>query len=69
MPIGTGDVDYPGLFRTFARDRTDIVIGVGTHFQPPGGTQADAMRINYRNTLRLTEQAVQAALRGPLSTM
>ena len=62
--VGTGDVDYAGLFRTFARDHTDIVIGVGTHFQPPGGTQVDAMRINYRNTLRLTEQAVQAALRG-----
>ena len=67
--VGTGDVDYAGLFRTFARDHTDIVIGVATHFQPPGGTQVDAMRINYRNTLRLTEQAVQASLRGPLSTM
>ena len=34
-PIGTGDVDYAALFRTFAREQTDIVIAVATHFQLP----------------------------------
>ena len=58
--VGTGDPDYAALFRTFARDRTDIVIAVATHFTPPGGTQVDAMRINYQNTLELAEQALKS---------
>ena len=59
-PIGTGDPDYAALFRTFAQDHTDIVIAVATHYIPPNGTRADAMRTNYANTLRLAHQALAA---------
>ena len=59
-PVGSGDVDYAALFRTFARDHTDIVITVATHFQLPGDTRPNTMRLNYANTLELTEQAVAA---------
>ena len=55
-------MDYAALFRTFAHDRTDIVIAVATHYQPPGGTRADAMRRSYANTLRLVEQAQAAVI-------
>lgn len=68
VPVGTGDVDYAALFRSFARDHTDIVIAVATHFRPPGGTLADAMRLNYANTLRLAEQALGAAPVGAAAT-
>ena len=61
VPVGDGDVDYAALFRTFAHDHTDIVIAVATHYQPPDGTRADAMRQSYTNMLRLVEQA-QAAV-------
>ena len=61
-PIGSGDVDYAELFRTFARDRTDIVIAVATHYQLPGDTKANAMRLNYANTLDLTKQALAAVV-------
>ena len=57
VPIGTGDVDYAALFRTFAQDHTDIVIAVATHFQLPGDTRPNTMRLNYANTIKLAEQA------------
>ena len=59
-PVGSGDVDYAALFRTFARDHTDIVIAVASHFQLPDDTRPNAMRLNYANTLKLTEQALAA---------
>lgn len=58
-PIGTGDPDYAALFKTFARDHTDIVIAVATHYIPAGGTRVDAMRTNYANTLRLVDEALE----------
>lgn len=61
MPIGTGDVNYAALFRTLARDHTDIVVSVATHYQLPGGTKIDTMHCNYANPLQLVEQA-QAAI-------
>ena len=57
VPVGTGDLDYALLFITFARDHTGIVIAVATHYQLPGETKADAMRLNYANTLKLVERA------------
>ena len=59
-PIGSGDIGYAALFRTFARDHTDIVIAVACHFQLPGDTRPNTMRHNYANTLKLTEQALAA---------
>lgn len=60
VPIGDGDVNYSELFRSFARDQTDVVLAVATHFQIPGDTLANTMRLNYSNTLRLTEQAIES---------
>ena len=48
------------LFRTLARDRTDVVIAAASHYKPPGGTPADGLRINYQKALVLAEQAVAA---------
>ncbi len=59
-PIESGDLDYAALFRTFARDQTDIVIAVSTHFLLPGDTKLNTLRVNYANTLKLTEQALAA---------
>ena len=58
--LGTGDPDYAALFRSFARDQTDVVIAAASHYEPPGGTPADGLRINYRKALVLAEQAVAA---------
>ena len=60
VPIGSGDTDYATLFRTFARDHTDIVIAVATHYKLPGDTKANSMRLNYANRLELTEQSLAA---------
>ena len=59
--LGTGDPDYAALFRSFARDQTDVVIAAAAHYEPPGGTRADGVRINYRKALELAELAVAAA--------
>ena len=55
--LGTGDPDYAALFRTFARDRHDVLIAVAAHYAPPGGTPADGVRINHRKALELAEAA------------
>ncbi len=59
--LGTGDPDYAALFRSFARDRTDVVIAAASHYEPPGGKPADGLRINYQKALVLAEQAVASA--------
>lgn len=53
--LGTGDPDYGALFRSFARDRLDVVIAVASHYEPPGGTPADGVRLNHRKALELME--------------
>ncbi len=58
--LGTGDPDYPALFRSFARDRPDVVIAAASHYAPPGGTPADGVRINYGKALAMAQQAVAA---------
>jgi sugar phosphate isomerase/epimerase len=57
-PLGTGDVDYPTIFRQLRRHRCDVVLSVSTHFVPPGGSRIEAMRINYANLERLIRQAL-----------
>ena len=46
--LGTGDPDYTALFRSFARDRTDVVIAAASHYEPPGryacGWSADQLQ-------------------------
>ena len=48
-PIGEGDVDYPTVLRNLRDHRCDAVFAVATHFLPPSGSGADAMRINFAN--------------------
>ncbi len=55
--LGTGDPDYAALFRAFVRDRLDVVIAVASHYEPPGGTPADGVRLNHRTALELAESA------------
>ena len=55
--LGTGDPDYAALFRTFARDRHDVLIAVAAHYAPPGGTPADGVGINHRKALELAKAA------------
>ncbi len=55
-PLGTGDVDYPGVLRNLRAHRSDAVLSLATHFTPTGGTKEDAMRTNYANLQRLIRQ-------------
>ena len=55
-PIGEGDVDYPAILRNVRQHQCDAVLSVATHFKPPGGSGADAMRINYGNLRKIIRQ-------------
>ena len=55
-PLGEGDVDYPTVLRNLRDHRCDAVFAVATHFQPPSGSGADAMRINFAKIRPLIEQ-------------
>ncbi|MGH2355637.1 MAG: TIM barrel protein [Chloroflexota bacterium] len=60
VPTGTGDVPYAALFEQFARDRTDAVIAVATHYRVPDAPPETAMRTNIQNTRRLMAQGLAA---------
>jgi sugar phosphate isomerase/epimerase len=55
-PFGSGDVDYLTILRNLRDHRSDAVLSVATHFRPPGGSQVDAMRINYANLKKHIQQ-------------
>ena len=55
-PLGEGDVDYPTVLRNLRDHRCDVVFAVATHFKPPSGSGADAMRINFAKIRPLIEQ-------------
>jgi sugar phosphate isomerase/epimerase len=55
-PLGEGDVDYPSVLRNLRDHRCDVVFAVATHFLPPSGSGADAMRINFANLKPLISQ-------------
>ena len=55
-PLGEGDVDYPTVLRNLRDHRCDAVFAVATHFQPPSGSGADAMRINFAKIRPLIEK-------------
>ena len=55
-PLGEGDVDYPTVLRNLRDHRCDAVFAIATHFKPPSGSGADAMRINFAKIRPLIEQ-------------
>ncbi len=55
-PLGEGDVDYLTVLRNLHDHHCDVVFAVATHFLPPGGSGADAMRINFANLKPLIKQ-------------
>ena len=55
-PLGEGDVDYLTVLRNLRDHRCDVVFAVATHFRPPNGSGADAMRINFANLKPLIKQ-------------
>ncbi len=55
-PFGEGDTDYLTVFRNLRDHNCDVFVSLSTHFQPPGGTNVDAMRINAANVMKLLEQ-------------
>ena len=55
-PLGEGDVDYPTVLRNLRDHRSDAVFAVATHFRPPSGDGADAMRINFAKIKPLIAQ-------------
>lgn len=55
-PLGEGDTDYPTVFRNLRDHDCDVFLSLSTHFQPPGGTNVDAMRINAANIKKLLDQ-------------
>lgn len=55
-PLGEGDVDYPTVLRNLRDHCCDAVFAVATHFRPPSGSGADAMRINFAKIRPLLEQ-------------
>ncbi len=60
-PLGTGDVDYPGVLRNLRAHGSDAVLSLSTHFTPAGGTKEDAMRTNYANLQRLIREVESEA--------
>jgi sugar phosphate isomerase/epimerase len=54
-PLGTGDVDYPTVFRTLRDHGCDVVLSLSTHFRPASGSRVEAMRINYANLRKLLD--------------
>ena len=55
-PLGEGDVDYLTVLRNLRDHNCDVVFAVATHYLPPNGSGADAMRINFANLKPLIEQ-------------
>ncbi len=55
-PFGEGDTDYLTVFRNLRDHDCDVFVSLATHFQPPGGTNVDAMRINAANIKKLLKQ-------------
>ena len=50
--LADGEVDYVAVLRHLRDFRIDAVLALATHFQPPGGSNVDAM---YRNAAELRE--------------
>jgi sugar phosphate isomerase/epimerase len=50
--LADGEVDYVAVLRNLRDSRIDAVLALAAHFQPPGGSNVDAM---YRNAAELRE--------------
>lgn len=59
-PLGTGDLDYPTIFRQLRDHACDVVLSTSTHFRPASGSRIEAMQINYANLKALTHQVETA---------
>ena len=55
--LGDGEVNYPALARQLIAHDRPTYLAVATHFRPPEGTHADAMRINVERIHGLIEKA------------
>jgi sugar phosphate isomerase/epimerase len=54
-PLGTGDVDYPAVFRALRDHGCDAVLSLSTHFRPASGSKVEAMQTNYANLRKLLD--------------
>ncbi len=52
-PFGEGDVDYPTLIGRLLEHRSDVFLGVATHFRPSSESDVEAMEINFANVTSL----------------
>ena len=52
-PLGNGDVDYLTILRQLHADRSEAVLAMATHYQPPSGSREEAMRTNYAQLKQL----------------
>ena len=52
-PFGEGDVDYPTLMGNLFEHRCEVFLAVATHFRPSGGSDVEAMEINFANVTSL----------------
>lgn len=55
-PLGEGSVGYDAVLRNLRRHRSQAVLMVASHFRPAGGTNLDAMRINFGKIQWLIQQ-------------
>ena len=46
-PLGEGDIDFPTILGNLIEHDCDVVLSMATHFLPPSGSRAEAMRINF----------------------
>ena len=60
-PIGQGKVGYRTVLQNLRDHRIDAILMVATHFRPPGGTNLDAMRINFANVKSIIRQIEEGA--------
>ena len=55
-PLGEGSVGYEAVLRNLRDHRSQAVLMVASHFRPAGGTNLDAMKINFGKIQSLIQQ-------------
>ena len=55
-PLGEGSVGYAEVLANLRRHRSQAILMVASHFRPAGGTNLDAMRINFGKIQSLIQQ-------------
>ncbi len=54
--LGEGDVGYASVLRNLRHHQSEAILMVASHFRPPGGTNLDAMKINFAKLKSLIQQ-------------